>query len=381
MYDTIVIGSGFAGSVAAREFAQKGKKVLVLEKRKHTGGNCYDEFDQSGVPVHVYGPHIFHTNSKKVYDYITKFGKFNNYEHKVLGYIDGQFVPIPFNFKSAELLYGKKAEYIKQLLQDEYEGKESVTVNTLLNSENGDIKEFGEFIFNKVFLNYTTKQWGIPAYCVDRSVLDRVPVKLGYDDRYFSDQYQLMPEQSYSAVFDSILDHENITVITGTDALTVIKAEGDKIYYNKEVFNGDVIYTGATDELFGYVYGQLPYRSLHLEFERLNMNLYQEASVVNYPNDEDFTRITEFKHFYGKKGEGTTILKEYPVPYDLNGKGNIPYYVIPGKENAQKYQKYLELAKKIKNLHLVGRLAEYKYYNMDAVILRSLEISDQIFQK
>jgi UDP-galactopyranose mutase len=374
MYDALIVGSGFAGSVAARELAEKGWKVLVMEKRSHTGGNCFDSPDATGVPVHLYGPHIFHTNSDIVYNYIIRFGAFKKYEHRVLGYIDGKFVPIPFNFKSAEILLGEKAEKIKGLLKEEYEGKEAVTVNALLKSENAEIKEFGEFIFGKVFLNYTSKQWGIPAYCVDRSVLDRVPVNLNYDDRYFKDKYQMMPETSYADVFANILNSKNITLATGKDALEDISLIGSDIYYKGAPFKGQVIYTGAVDALFDFVYGALPYRSAYMEFETINTNVFQPSAVVNYPNDYDFTRITEFKHFYGNKGGGkTTILKEYPEPYDLNGKGNIPYYVIPGKENVEKYQKYKNLAERYKNLHLIGRLAEYKYYNMDAVILRALE--------
>lgn len=379
MYDLIVAGSGFAGSVVAREFAEKGKIVLVVEKRNHIGGNMYDKMDENGIPVHIYGPHIFHTNSKNVVDYITRFGEFKNYEHTVLGYIDDKYVPIPFNFKSLEELLPDKADELKVILTQKYEGKISVSVYELIQSDNEIIKELGNFIFNKVFLNYTAKQWGIPAADVDISVLNRVPVVLGYDNRYFRDTYQLMPKISYTHVFNKLLEHKNIEIKLNTDALSLLKINEDKIFYEGKVFNGQVYYTGAIDELFGYCYGQLPYRSVHMQFETLNQNLFQKASVINYPNDYDFTRITEFKHFYQPTGNTTTILKEFPLPYDKDAtKGNIPYYVIPGEENVKKYQKYKDLASDIKNLKLIGRLAEYKYYNMDTVIEKALELTKNI---
>jgi UDP-galactopyranose mutase len=371
MFDVIIAGSGFAGSVAAKELAQKGKKVLLLEKRSHIGGNMYDEIDQSGTPVHIYGPHIFHTDSQRVYDYIKQYG-FKEYQHRVLGYIDGKYVPIPFNFKSIDMLFEHTvAESYKKALSDDFCGREKVSVSELLGSGNNLIKELGNFVFEKVFVNYTAKQWGIPAQNVDKSVINRVPVKLSYDDRYFTDRYQLMPETSYSDVFNKMLDNKNIEIRTDTDALSMIGIKDNNIYFNGEKFNGILIYTGAIDRLFEYKFGELPYRSVDMRFETIDKQKYQDAAVVNYPNDYDFTRITEFKHFYTIKGETTTILREYPRSYDRKG-GSIPYYVITNEQNIQKYGEYKKLASGIKNLHLIGRLAEYKYYDMDDVIERAL---------
>lgn len=378
MIDVIVIGSGFAGSTAARVLAEKGKKVLIIEKRNHIGGNSYDKIDQNNVPIHIYGPHIFHTNSEDVYNFITKYGKFTNYEHKVKGFIDGKYVPIPFNFKSMEILLKDKAEIYKTELKKVFTNAKKVTVNELLQSDNKIIKEIGDYVFEKVFVNYTAKQWGIPAKDVDKAVLNRVPVTLGYDDRYFYDKYQLMPQNTYSEIFENVLNHKNIEIKLNTNALSLIKIKQDKIYYKNEEFKGQVIYTGEIDELFDYKYDILPYRSVYMDFIEIEKTKYQPYAVVNYPNDNDYTRITEFNHFYGKKGKTTTILKEYPIKYDKKGKGNIPYYVINNKQNAEKYQKYLAMAKNIKNLHLIGRLAEYKYYNMDGAILTALNETKQI---
>lgn len=379
MTDAIVVGCGFAGAVAARQLAEKGKKVLLIEKRPHIGGNMYDVPDENGVPVHIYGPHIFHTNSRRVYEFITRFGEFDMYEHRVLGYIDGKFVPIPFNFKSMEELLPGEADELKKLLGQKFGGRERVSVMELIGSDDEKIKRLGAFVYGKVFVNYTAKQWGIPASQVDSSVINRVPVVLGYDDRYFHDTYQMMPKGTYTKIFENLLSHENIELRLSTDALGLIGIKGDEIYFEGRPFGGPVVFTGPIDELFGFKYGALPYRSVHMEFEKVPVPQFQPASVVNYPNDNEFTRITEFKHFYKMGGSSTTILREYPMPYDRNAlKGNIPYYVVPGEKNAELYKRYLEDAKKVKNLYLIGRLAEYKYYNMDAVIERALEEAEKI---
>lgn len=385
-YDSIVVGAGFSGAVAARELAEAGKTVLVIDKRAQIGGNMYDSEDSSGVLVHWYGPHIFHTNSKEVFDYLERFSEWTPYEHRVLGRIDGKHVPIPFNFRSLDMLFPEdQAETIKTKLKEFFPNQPKVSVLDLMNSEDETIWSFGNFVFEKVFLHYTAKQWGTPTEQVDRSVINRVPVVLGYDDRYFQDTYQAMPVNGFTPIFKAMLDHPAITVRLNCEAgevLTLDKQQG-KLYFEQEVFDGPVVFTGAIDQLFGYAYGPLPYRSLDLAFEQKPVTHFQPAAVVNYPNEEAFTRITEFKKLGGRQVEGsTTILKEYPMQYDpMAEKGNIPYYVISSPENLSRYQQYANLAQTFPNLFLCGRLAEYKYYNMDAAILQALKLSRTILSE
>jgi len=379
MPDVIIVGAGFAGSVLAERFADSGKKVHVLEKRNHIGGNMYEE-ELEGIRYHKYGPHIFHTNSERVMNYLNHFTDWFFYEHRVIGQIDGKLVPIPFNFKSLELLFpSKEADQIKEKLLNHYEMNSKVSILDLKNSDDPEIQRFGEYVFEKVFLHYTAKQWNTDISNVDTSVINRVPVVIGYDDRYFGDTYQMMPKYGYNDIFKNLLNHDNITVETGVDAKSVLSFQDSKIYYRGEEFDGKVIYTGPLDELFDYTFGPLPYRSLDLSFEYVPMNFYQPSSVVNYPNEEDFTRITEFKYLsqeFSKKG--TVILKEYPKTYQYLDETSIPYYAIFTKENLELYHSYLEESQKYSNLYLCGRLAEYKYYNMDAVILRALDLFEEI---
>ncbi len=379
-YDVIIVGSGFAGSTLARKFAEDDKKVLIYEKRDHIAGNMYEEERENKVRVHKYGPHIFHTNNKEVFEFLNQYGQWYFYEHRVLGKIKDKLVPIPFNFKSLELLYEQKeAEEIKAKLLEKYKDKTKISILDLVNDEDTTIKEFGNFVYKNVFENYTAKQWNIPVSEIDTSVINRVPVILGYDDRYFQDEYQYMPKEGYTKLFENMLNHSNITIKLSTDVLSDISIDNNKIYYKGEEYKGKVIYTGAIDELFHYQFGALPYRSLNLIFENYDINYYQPTSVVNYPNEEDYTRITEFKYLTNQLVDNkTTILKEYPKSYDYKDEESIPYYAIINDENLQKYNQYFELAKEIPNLYLCGRLAEYKYYNMDAVIERALELYKEV---
>ena len=382
MFNIIVIGCGFAGAVAARKLAEeKNKKVLLLEKRSHIAGNMYDEMDENGIYIHRYGPHIFHTKLEFVLEYLKRFSDWFFYEHRVLGKIDGQLVPIPFNFSSIEKLFPEeKADIIKRRLVDVFPDRQEISVLELLNISDAIIKELGQYIFEKVFVNYTAKQWGISIKQVDKSVINRVPVVLGYDDKYFQDKIQCMPKYGYTKLFENILNHPNITVILNCNAAERIKIVDENVYFDGDIYRKPIIYTGAVDELLNYKYAELPYRSLDLVFEQYDMTNFQPCAVINYPNEEDFTRITEFKYLTGQVVVGkTTILKEYSMQYNMTSeKGNIPYYPIINKQNIKQYEMYKADIERIGNVFLCGRLSEYKYYNMDAVIDKALKLAEGI---
>lgn len=379
MYDSIVIGCGFAGAVIAREQAENGKKVLIVEKRNHIGGNCYDALDEHGILIHQYGPHIFHTNSKKVYDYLSKFTKWYDYEHKVVGNVNGNIIPIPFNLNTLEMVYGlEKGKELKEKLITAYGENKKVPILELKNNEDKEIQEIAQFVYQNIFLKYTMKQWGQTPEEIDASVTARVPVLLSYDNRYFQDTYQGMPLEGYTKLFENMLQHENITVRLNTNASELLEfKENGKTFWEKEEFAGSIIYTGAIDELFQCKYGRLPYRSLEFHLEHYQKEWYQSYGVVNYTVSEDYTRITEFKYLTGQKKEDTTIVKEYPKSY-VNPEKQIPYYAIINTENLALYQTYKDLLKNTPNVYLLGRLAEYKYYNIDAIVERALELSEEI---
>lgn len=384
MFDILIVGAGFSGAVTARQMAEKHhKKVLILEKRPHIGGNMYEEYLENGVRVHRYGPHIFHTNSREVFEYLQRFSDFYPYEHRVLGRIDGKLVPIPFNFTSLEALFPKeKADSIKQALQEAYPSQQKISILELLKNPDRLIREFGEYVYDRVFVHYTAKQWQQPIEEVDTSVINRVPVILGYDGRYFQDEFQYMPSQGYTKLFENLLDHPNIQTTLNCDAAErlVFEESSGRILFDGEAFTGPVVYTGAPDILLGCRLGALPYRSLHMVFEQLNEDEFQPAAVVNYPNEEEFTRITEFKHMTGQQIKNrTAILKEYPAAYRPEAEiGNIPYYPIQSPENQKLYNRYAETLSKFPNLFLCGRLAEYKYYNMDGAVYQALRLSEKL---
>ncbi len=381
MYDSIIVGCGFAGAVAARELAEKkGKHVLILDSRDHVGGNCYDRYDEYGVLIHQYGPHIFHTNSKQVYEYLSRFTDWYEFSHKVVGNVHGKELPIPFNLNTLEMVYGDRAPELEQKLVAQFGEGARVPILELMNHEDADLKEIANFVYENIFLKYTMKQWGKSPKEIDPAVSGRVPVLLSRDDRYFQDAYQGMPLEGYTALFEKLLDHEGIDVrlnCQGKDVLRLDLEEGT-ISFEDEVFDGEVIFTGALDEFFDCCYGRLPYRSLDFCFEHYDKAFFQSHGVVNYTVSEDFTRITEFKYLSGQmEKEDTTIVKEYPMAY--SGKeGEIPYYAINNPENDALFEKYRGLVEKIPNFHLLGRLAEYKYYNIDAIVERALELAERI---
>ena len=375
MKDVIIIGAGFAGATVANVLANKGKDVLIIDKRDHIGGNAYDYMEED-ILIHKYGPHIFHTNSKEVFDYLSNFTEWYKYEHKVLGHVDNKLVPIPFNFKSIEECLPEKAEKLIELLKKDYGEGKKVPIIELLSNENEDIRYLANYIYEHVFKYYTMKQWDMKVEELDSAVSARVPVNTSYDDRYFNDTYQYMPKEGYTKLIEKMLDNEHIEVLLNTNVTNILKLDDGTIYYNGVPFTGDVYYTGALDELFDYKHGELPYRSLDLILERLNRT-FQNAATENYPeNDVKFTRITEYKHFMEDEPKGVTYIHtEYSFPYKRNGEvGNVPYYPIIKDENQALYETYVKEASKYPKLHLIGRLAEYKYYNMDVIVLKALEM-------
>ena len=382
-YDILVAGAGYGGAVAARALAEKGKKVLVLERRDHIGGNAYDCPDESGVLIHKYGPHIFHTNDKRVFDFLSRFTGWRRYQHRVIANIprdnpevvparkktDGRFFfPVPFNLDSLKNAFGmEEGARLGQKLLDAYPAQSQVTILELRRNPDPEIAAIADYVYGHVFVRYTMKQWGQTPEEIDPNTTARVPVRLSQDDRYFQDAYQGMPLEGYTRMFERMLDHPNIEVRLGVDARPILKEA-----------RVPVIYTGQVDELFNFQFGPLPYRTLDFRFETLSQDCFQTHATVNYTVDEDFTRITEFKHLTGQVLPGvTTIVKEYSRAY-AGAEGEIPYYAIINPENNALYARYRAEADKQPNLYLLGRLAEYKYYNMDAIAGRALELADRL---
>lgn len=359
MYDYLIVGAGFAGSVLAERLASEGNKVLILDKRNHIGGNAYDYYDEAGVLIHKYGPHIFHTNSKEVFDYLSKFTDWRNYQHKVLASLDGQLLPIPINLTTINQMYGLN------LNSTELEGffaARAEQKNVLKTSEDVVVNSIGRELYEKFFRNYTRKQWDLDPSELNASVTARVPTRTNKDDRYFTDTFQAMPLNGYTKMFANMLDQPNIHIMLNTDYKDIVK----EIKFKKMVF------TGPVDEYFEYCYGKLPYRSIEFKFETHDQERFQETGTINYPNDYGFTRITEFKYLSGQKHHKTSIVYEFP-----KADGD-PYYPIPKPNNAALYAQYEALAKTLDDVHFVGRLATYKYYNMDQVVAQALSTFKKI---
>ena len=378
MYDYIIIGSGFAGAVVAEGVAAKGKKVLIIEKRPHIGGNCYDENDEYGILIHKYGPHIFHTNSEEVYTFLSKYTKWYDYSHEVVANINGTYMPVPFNLNTLKLVYGEeKASILREKLVSEYGLGNRVPILKLRENEDEDIRAIADYVYENVFLKYTMKQWGQKPEEIDPAVTGRVPVLISEDNRYFQDKYQGMPLDGFTPLFEAMLDNENIEVKLSVDAKDILEFKEDGIYYDGILYEGKVIYTGALDELFDCCYGRLPYRTLTFDFSYLEEDDYQPKAVVNYTVSEDYTRITEFKKLTGQEAKGTTIMKEYPSSY-TGAEGEIPYYAIMNEENNKMYEQYVMKVNKYKNFYLLGRLAEYKYYNIDGIVEKALNLVKEL---
>ncbi len=378
MFDSVIIGAGVAGSVAARELAESGRSVLVLEQRDHIGGNCYDEPDEHGILIHKYGPHIFHTKEKKAYDYLSRFTDWYAFGHEVVANVYGKLIPVPFNLNTLHMVYEKeKADTLEKKLIETFGMGSRVPILKLREQEDPEIRQIADYVYENIFLHYTMKQWGQTPEEIDPAVTGRVPVVISYDNRYFQEPWQGMPLHGYTPMFEKMLDHPKIRVETGVDARSRIRFEEDQVILDGEPFCGEVIYTGPVDELFNCCFGRLPYRSLRFDFEYLDQEDYQGHSVVNYTVSEDFTRITEFKYLTGQKAPGTTIVREYPFAY-TGAESEIPYYSIANEANQALYEKYRALTEKIPNVWLLGRLAEYKYYNIDAMVMKALELTEKI---
>jgi UDP-galactopyranose mutase len=360
MFDYLIVGAGFAGSVIAERLASaSGKQVLIIDKRSHIGGNAYDHYNDDGVLIHKYGPHIFHTNSRDVFEYLSRFTEWRQYEHRVLASVDGQLVPIPINLDTINKLYGLN---LSSLEVEKFFASVAEPREQIRTSEDVIVSKVGRELYEKFFRNYTRKQWDYDPSELDASVTARVPTRTNRDDRYFTDTYQAMPLGGYTRMFANMLDHPNIKVLLNTDYREALQFIPHK----------EVIYTGPVDEYFDYRYGRLPYRSLQFKHQTINAETYQPAPVVNYPNEHLYTRITEFKYLTGQEHPKTSIVYEYP-----RAEGD-PYYPVPRPENAELYKKYQKLANATKGVHFVGRLATYKYYNMDQVVAQALTLYAKI---
>lgn len=378
--EALIIGCGFAGATVARKLAEQGTKVRMIERRNHIGGNCYDCNDEHGILIHQYGPHIFHTYSKEVYDFLSQYTKWYDYSHEVVGNVYDKIIPIPFNLNTLNIVFGEeKGNALKKELVDTYGMEARVPILELQKSDSEGIREVAEYVYQNIFLKYTMKQWEQKPEEVDQSVTARVPVLISYDNRYFQDTYQGMPEAGYTVLFENLLNHENIKIELGVDAKDVLTFdfENQKILVDGNEFNGPIVFTGAIDELFDCRLGQLPYRSLDFKFEHYDQEFYQSKGVVNYTVSEDYTRITEFKYLTGQVSDTTTIIKEYPKKY-TDPKTQVPYYAILSDENKQLHQKYVDLVKPFNNFYLLGRLAQYKYYNIDGIVLEALKFIGEL---
>ncbi len=354
MYHWLIVGAGFAGSVLAERIAnQRGERILLIDRRDHIGGNAYDELNDAGILYHKYGPHLFHTNSQQIVDYLSRFTEWHPYEHRVLAEVDSKLVPIPINLNTINKLYDL------DLTSDDLPGwfaDRAESVSQITTSEDIVVSTVGRELYEKFFRGYTRKQWGMDPSQLDKSVTARIPTRTNQDDRYFTDAFQAMPKHGYTKMFDAMLSSPNIEVRLGTDYAGV----------KNEIGSTRTIFTGPIDEYFEHRYGKLPYRSLRFDHKTLDIPRYQSVGTVNYPQTQEYTRISEYKHFTGQKHPKTTITTEYP-----SAEGD-PYYPIPRPENAELFKRYEALAREERDVWFVGRLATYKYYNMDQIVGQAL---------
>jgi UDP-galactopyranose mutase len=357
MYDFLIVGAGFAGTVVAERMARGlGKKVLLVDRRPHIGGNAHDHYNEHGILVHKYGPHIFHTNSEDVFGYLSQFTEWRSYEHRVLASVDGQLVPIPVNLDTVNRLYRLNLNSSGEM--EAFLESRAEKLSSIRTSEDAVVARVGQDLYKKMFRNYTRKQWGLDPSQLDAQVTARIPVRMNRDDRYFTDTYQAMPRHGYTRMFENMIDHPLIDLQLNTDYQDM----AGKVPYR------EMVYSGPIDAFFDYRYGKLPYRSLEFRHETINQDRLLPVAVVNYPNDHEYTRVTEFKYLTGQQHSKTSVVYEHP-----KAEGD-PYYPVPRPENADLYKKYERLAQNTENVHFVGRLATYKYYNMDQIVAQALTL-------
>ena len=389
--DTIVVGAGFAGAVVARELAERAnKRVAVIEQRPHIGGNAYDEYDETGVLVHRYGPHIFHTTMQHVYEYLSRFTSWYDYHHEVQADIHGVYTPVPFNLNSIELHFDEeKVCALKARLTETFGMDTKVPIIELRAQKDPLLSELAEFVYRNVFLYYTQKQWGLAPEEVDPSVTARVPVLVGRDNRYFQDAYQGMPLAGYTPLFENMLDHPHIVVYVNLNAKDILEFRAPdegidspyhEVYLNGRPFTGEVIYTGPLDLLCDKRFGLLPYRSLDFVYTSVGQPHVLPCGTVNYTVSEDYTRITEFTWLTGQDLDHTTIMEEYPRAFE-DLPGQVPYYAILNSNNQEHYERYHALFSQLPHFHALGRLAEYRYYNMDQIVDRALALSHTLCEQ
>lgn len=377
-FNALIVGCGLTGSVIARHLAEKGKRILVLERRDHIGGNMFDYTDEHGFLVQKYGPHTFHTTEKSLFDFMCKYEEWENYKLTCGAFIDGKCTPTPFNFQTIDDFYSSSdAAVLKKHIKSVFGERQTATVVEVLKCGDPIVEQYAQFLFDKDYSLYTAKQWGISPSEIDVSVLKRVPLRFSYDVGYFDDEFQVMPKHSFTRFFENLLDHSNITIQLGINALEHIKITENKVYLNGKALSIPLIYSGALDELFEFKFGRLPYRSLRFEWKFEDKDSVQDMPVVAYPQAEDFTRITEYKKLPVQNQPGSSYAVEYPLPY--NGDKNAePYYPVLTAESQEQYSQYAALANEVENLICCGRLGDFKYYNMDQALERALQICQKM---
>lgn len=375
--DCLIVGCGLSGSVIARHLAEQGQSVEMWERRDHIGGNMYDYVDEHGLLVQKYGPHTFHTTNKELYDYICQFEQWQDYKLTCGAVWDGKYTPTPFNFTTIDTFYPREeAERLKQKLTAAFAEGKTATVLEVLQHPDQDIREYAEYLFRNDYAPYTAKQWGISPEEIDPSVLKRVPLRFSYDEGYFDDPYQVMPVHSFTRFFENLLHHPNISIRLGVEALEHLAVKDDHLYIDGMPFDRKLVYTGALDELFGCIYGRLPYRSLRFEWRYTEKNSLQPAPVVAFPQEEGYTRITEYKKLPVQDKPGSSYAVEYPLPY-REGENGEPYYPVLTVESQRQFERYKALADRVQNLICCGRLADFRYYNMDQALGRALMCADR----
>ena len=382
MSKIIVVGAGFSGSIIARKIAEElDIKVTVIERRKHIGGNAYDEYDENGILIQKYGPHFLNTNKYFIIKFLMKYSELFQHNTKLLSFLDGQYIRLPFNFQSVqELLGAEKAETVINKLRKNFPGRDRVPILEMVDCSDTDVSDFGTLLFEKAFKTYTSKMWGTDVNKIDKYVLERVPFAMNYDERYLNKDFQYLPKNGFTKLFENMLDHSNITVHLDTDALKHIEFKDNNVLYDSEKVDL-LVFTGPIDELFNYKYGSLPYRSLDIRYEYSEADSVLPAEIISFPQAEGKTRSTEYRKimFDDSNCKGSVVATEYPLWYDKNAEiGNIPYYPVVTEESGKMYEKYLDEAKKYGNIFLCGRLAEFKYYNMDICIEHALEKFEEI---